>query len=95
MAPIRPLTRRYLIVKGHVQGVGFRWFSWELAEALGVSGWVRNRLDESVELEAEGTPETLDEFVRRLKCENPEARVDEIVSVPRPPKGVHGFEIRR
>ncbi len=95
MAPIHPLTRRHLLIKGHVQGVGFRWFAWELAESLTVSGWVRNCPDESVEMEAEGTPEALDEFVRRLKSDNPEARVDEIVTVPRPPKGVHGFEIKR
>lgn len=95
MAKPDPLTRRYLVVTGRVQGVGYRWFARELAESLGVSGWVRNRADGSVEAEAEGTPGTLDEFVARLKDGNPAARVDAVAEAPRAPEGSRGFEIRR
>ena len=91
----RPLTRRRLVVKGLVQGVGFRWFAREQAESLGLSGWVRNREDGAVEAEAEGPAGALDEFVRRLRAENSSARVDEIVAVPAAPRGGTGFEIRR
>lgn len=44
-----------IIVTGMVQGVGFRWFIIRAAEKTGVTGWVRNRYDGSVEIEAEGT----------------------------------------
>jgi len=95
MAEPSPLTRLYLVVSGQVQGVGYRWFARELAESLGVSGWVRNREDGAVEAEAEGTREAVDEFVERLKDGNLSARVDEIAVVPRKPQGSRGFEIRR
>jgi acylphosphatase len=89
-----PLTRRHVFVRGSVQGVGFRWFARELAESLGLSGWVRNREDGSVELEVEGSTDSLDEFERRLRTGNPSAIVIEIVAVPVAPRGGNGFEIR-
>ena len=44
----------YVAVRGKVQGVGFRWFVRERARALGLTGWVRNREDGSVEVLALG-----------------------------------------
>ena len=44
----------YVAVRGKVQGVGFRWFVRERARALGLTGWVRNRDDGSVEVLAMG-----------------------------------------
>ena len=44
----------HVVVRGRVQGVGFRWFVREAARALGLAGWVRNRPDGSVEVAAEG-----------------------------------------
>lgn len=90
-----PLTRRHVLVRGAVQGVGFRWFAKELADSLGIAGWVRNREDGPVELEAEGSADSLDEFERRLRTGNPSARVSEIVAAPVAPKGESGFEIRQ
>jgi acylphosphatase len=84
-----------LIVAGRVQGVGFRWFAVGLAEELGLSGWARNREDETVELEAEGSEQALDAFVARLKTENPAARVDRIEQETIAPKGDRGFRIAR
>jgi acylphosphatase len=43
------LSRLHARVEGRVQGVGFRYFVLETAQELGLSGWVRNRWDESVE----------------------------------------------
>ena len=55
---------------------------------------MRNREDGSVELEAEGSAGSLDEFERRLRTGNPAARVREIVAVPVAPRGGNAFEIR-
>lgn len=55
------MRRRY-IVKGRVQGVGFRQFAAEKARALNVAGWVRNLPDGSVEAEAEAEQAALASF---------------------------------
>ena len=50
-------------VIGRVQGVGFRYFVLERAQALNLGGWVRNRWDDSVEIMAQGPREALDRFL--------------------------------
>jgi acylphosphatase len=54
-------------IHGRVQGVGFRYFVRQAARELGVKGWVRNRGDGSVELEASGPEERLEIFIARIK----------------------------
>jgi len=49
----------HLIVKGKVQGVGFRWHVAGHARRLGLTGWVKNRSDCAVEICAAGAPEQL------------------------------------
>jgi acylphosphatase len=49
-----PVPRLHLIIHGRVQGIFFRGSALERARELGLTGWVRNRLDGSVELVAEG-----------------------------------------
>ena len=62
------MKRRYhMIVKGMVQGVGFRYFTSQWAERLDICGWVRNLPDGSVEVEAEGRMKDLDEFMKKVK----------------------------
>jgi acylphosphatase len=61
-----PLRLR-AVVRGRVQGVGFREFTRRHAAALGLCGWVRNRPDGSVELEAEGPRSALDELLRQVR----------------------------
>ena len=51
--------RLHVRVRGQVQGVGFRAFTAERAQALGLTGWVRNRHDGTVEVLAFGSAETL------------------------------------
>jgi acylphosphatase len=53
----------HLVVRGRVQGVGFRYFVLRRADAVGVAGWVRNRPDGAVELEAEGPRSELERLV--------------------------------
>lgn len=49
----------YVAIRGRVQGVGFRWFVRERARGLGLTGWVRNRDDGSVEVLAHGDESSL------------------------------------
>ncbi len=59
-------ARRYRI-HGVVQGVGYRAFVWRLAGSLGLSGWVRNRLDGSVEAVLRGPSDLLEKAVGQLR----------------------------
>ena len=62
------MTRRCrLVIRGRVQGVGFRWFVRELGRSLDLSGHVWNRADGAVELEAEGQGQAIDELVARVR----------------------------
>jgi acylphosphatase len=71
------LARRY-IVRGRVQGVGFRWFVEREARQLGLVGWVRNNEDATVELMAAGTAEQLADLRRRLEDGPRASRVDAV-----------------
>ncbi len=83
-----------LRVQGVVQGVGFRPFVFRLAQALGLSGWVRNDL-EGVLIEVSATPEVLSAFVQALREQAPPAaQVERIEVVERRPGGLPpGFAI--
>ena len=65
----------HLVVRGRVQGVGFRWFVRNEAERLGLAGAVWNRRDGAVELEAAGVRERLDLLLERVRGGPPGARV--------------------
>lgn len=58
------MQRLHLIIRGRVQGVGFRRATLKEAHRLGLKGWVRNRFDGSVECLAEGNRATLERFER-------------------------------
>lgn len=63
---MRNIVRKHMIVSGTVQAVGFRYRATWIAQALGVTGWVRNRYDDRVEMEVQGTPEEIREMMDRL-----------------------------
>jgi acylphosphatase len=65
----------HVSIRGRVQGVGFRYFARHRAVALGLSGWVRNREDGSVEVEAEGDRAALEALVGELRTGPPGAQV--------------------
>lgn len=72
------MVRHYLI-KGRVQGVGFRWFVHREAAMLGLSGWVRNTEDGHVEVVAAGGPEELAELQTALRKGSRGSRVDAVI----------------
>jgi len=67
------MKRIHAIVTGVVQGVGFRFFTKYLAERFDLSGYVRNRGDGAVELEAEGSSEAISAFLEELESSSPRA----------------------
>ena len=69
--------RRY-IVRGRVQGVGFRYFVERVAHGLGVAGWVRNNEDSTVEVLAMGTTEQLADLRKQLEQGPRASRVDAV-----------------
>ena len=67
-----------LIVHGRVQGVGFRHFVRRTAVSLAIAGWVRNRPDGTVEVEANGERQGLDRLVAAVSQGPAGARVTEV-----------------
>ena len=88
------LRARRFVVRGRVQGVGFRWFVEREAHMLGVSGWVRNNADGSVEVLAMGTREQLSGLRSRLQQGPRAARVDAVEEKDaQPVAGLKSFRI--
>ena len=85
-------ARRYR-VHGRVQRVGFRFFAYTCAEALGLKGWVRNDADGSVEAFGEGTQEQLDEFAFDLRRGPRYGRVTRVDEESAEPEGHDAFRI--
>jgi acylphosphatase len=65
-------------VRGRVQGIGYREACIRRARALGVTGWVRNRMDDSVEAMLQGSPQQLADMCSWLREGMPAALVDEL-----------------
>jgi acylphosphatase len=73
-----PLETRLVRVRGRVQGVGYRHACVQQARALGVTGWVRNRMDDSVEAMLQGTPRQLTRMCDWMRDDMPAALVDDM-----------------
>ena len=58
--------RRHIIFYGSVQGVGFRYTARQAANALGLTGWVRNEYDGSVSAEIQGDRDSIQEWLRMV-----------------------------
>jgi acylphosphatase len=67
--------RLHAVVTGHVQGVNFRYFTLMRANELGLTGWVRNLHDRTVEVTAEGSRANLEELLKFLRVGPPAAHV--------------------
>lgn len=71
---------RHFLVKGRVQGVGFRWFVHREAAEIGLRGWVKNTDDGHVEVVAAGETEQIDELFAALHKGSRGSRVDAVVT---------------
>src|SRR4030095_15284558 len=95
MIPTSPIRteRLRVVLRGVVQGVGFRPTVYRLAQKLRVAGWVRNS-GAGLEIEVEGSSEQLNDFLHGLKQERPRAAVvtaEELARIA--PAGSTWFEI--
>ena len=89
-------ARLHAIVDGSVQGVGFRMFVLDHAQALGLSGWVRNTFDGRVEVLAEGSRTRLERLLERLSRGPRAAFVSEVTQEWQLATGeFSGFTVRR
>ena len=88
------MIARSYIVRGRVQGVGFRWFVDHEARILGLAGWVRNNIDGSVEVLAMGNEQQHVALYSKLQRGPRAARVDEVQIAPAQPiEGLTTFRI--
>ena len=89
------MKRLHLLIFGRVQGVGFRFNCCRQARALGLSGWVRNLPDDSVEIVAEGSDAALNAFSAWCRKGPTFAEVEHVTDTPEPALGdMTDFEIK-
>ena len=86
-----PRDAMSLLIEGRVQGVGFRWWTVREAHARGLSGWVRNRGDGSVEGLAIGEADALDALERLCRQGPSAARVTSVRRTPGQDDGSSDF----
>ena len=75
---IMGVMRAHIIVNGLVQGVFFRANTRDMAKRLGLTGWVRNMRDGSVEVIAEGEREGIDQLIEWCRHGPPSSRIDSV-----------------
>lgn len=82
-------------VTGRVQGVGFRYFTWNLGRDLGLVGYVRNERDGGVLIEAQGPTDAVAQLLERVQRGPAHARVEQAAVEELPPSDdAREFEIR-
>jgi len=84
-----------LIIKGKVQGVFFRATAKDIADDLGVKGWIRNLPDRNVEIRATATEEALQQFIDWCKQGPPKAKVENVTVEEFVPEDFNSFKIIR
>ena len=85
---------RHLAITGRVQNVFYRDWLVEQARGIGITGWVRNRADGSVEAVVSGSSEMIDAIIARARQGSPASRVADVVASEAPPQVFDGFEKR-
>jgi acylphosphatase len=90
-----PIMTRHLRIAGRVQGVGYRAGFARKAQSLGLSGWVRNRLDGTVEALVQGSGNELEAIIAWAKQGPGLARVDQVLVESMPDSALEsaGFKV--
>lgn len=88
------MVRAHVLISGKVQGVWFRASTKQVAESLGLSGWVRNLSDGRVEAVFEGDAESVSKAIEWCRKGPEGAVVTDIEVSYEAPEGLEGFEIR-
>ncbi|HVX07932.1 acylphosphatase [Humibacter sp.] len=88
------ITRKHLLVRGRVQGVGFRYTCAAVARSASVRGWIRNLPDGTVEAVAEGARDDVAGVVEWCRKGPDGASVFSVDVEEEVPQGLTGFEIR-
>lgn len=89
------MLARRVVVRGRVQGVGYRYAMIEAARRLRISGWVRNRRDGTVEALVQGEAEAIEHLLTWCHSGPPSARVTAVAAVEvAPDPGIDGFAHR-
>ncbi len=83
-----------LLVRGDVQGVGYRAAAGSRARELGLVGWVRNEADGTVALHVEGPPDAVDRMVAWTREGPSSATVEHVDEREAEPHGPSGFDVR-
>ena len=73
------VVTKHLRITGRVQGVGYRYYMVYKAKQFNISGWVRNRMDGSVEAMVQGTPENVEAIIVRARRGPPKSVVADVV----------------
>jgi acylphosphatase len=85
---------RNIRVFGRVQGVFFRQWTLNQARALGISGWVRNAPDGTVEAHVRGDEEAVAKMIAAMHHGPSQAQVEDVAVEAVEPEELHGFSVR-
>ncbi len=90
------LKQAHLYIKGDVVGVGFRAWTKIQAKIIGVTGWIRNSMDDEVEAQIQGEEEKVKQIIELIKKGPPVSHVSEVEVFWQEPKEIFDqFEIRK
>ena len=85
----------HLIIKGKVQGVFYRATAKDVADELGIKGWVKNTDDDDVEAMATGTEEVVQKFIDWCKVGPRKAAVEDVIVTRKEEKPFQDFKVIR
>ena len=92
--------RKHFYFSGRVQGVGFRYRSYYIAQSMGLTGWVRNLWDDRVEMEVQGSPDQINELLlhlyhqRFIRIDEMQEQIEGIEAREIPLEEEFGFHVR-